>query len=81
MRFLIALFAILLCSCVTDNSSTMRQDAEEAAKGMVFIKHPQSGLCFAYVWQGSIYGGPAIANVPCDKVEHLLYPKCQGGQK
>jgi len=85
MRILFALCATLLCSCVVDNSSSMREDAAEAAKGIVFIKHQQSGLCFAYVWQGGLHGGPAIAAVPCEKVEPLLYPKpekeCQGGQR
>jgi hypothetical protein len=84
MKILIALMVLFLCSCQASNSMVMDKDAEQAERGMVFIKHHQSGLCFAYVWQGGTYGGPAIANVPCEKVENLLGPKpkkCQGGQK
>lgn len=84
MKILIVLMVLFLCSCEVSNSTVMKQDAVQAAQGMVFIKHHQSGLCFAYVWQGGMHGGPALTNVPCEKVENLLGPKpekCQGGQK
>lgn len=84
MKIMFALCATILCSCVVENSLRMREDADAATNGMVFIKHQRSSLCFAYIWQGGNQGGPAIATVPCEKVEHLLYLKpekeCQGGK-
>ena len=29
-------------------------------------------LCYAYLWSGSMNGGPALTSVPCDAVESLL---------
>ena len=30
---------------------------------LIFIRHHESGLCFAFVWLGHANGGPAISEV------------------
>ncbi len=82
MRILMLLAAMLLCSC--DAAEITRGAAAEASASMTFFRHQQSGLCFAFLLYDR---GPALATVPCEKVEHLLPapPKpekeCQGGQR
>jgi hypothetical protein len=33
---------------------------------------PQPAICYAYLWGGSMNGGPALTSVACDAVEQLL---------
>lgn len=39
---------------------------------LLYFKDDRTGLCFAYYWGGMANGGPALAVVPEEKVEHLL---------
>jgi hypothetical protein len=34
-------------------------------KEMLFFKHRETGMCFAYWWGGGGNGGPALTHVPC----------------
>jgi len=49
-------------------------DANLLVKSLTYLRDPRSGLCFAYLFEtrGTYQGGPALANVPCDRVEHLI---------
>jgi len=38
--------------------------ANRVVSGILYIKDPRSGLCFAYYWGGQMNGGPALAAVP-----------------
>ncbi len=51
--------------------------ANDVVENIVYIRDPRSQLCFAYLYQTRgeskwATGGPALANVPCPHVEHLL---------
>ena len=47
---------------------------EQRMSSIRFFKEPESGLCFAYLWVGGADGqgdgGPALSEVPCDKVQN-----------
>lgn len=43
---------------------TQAQRGAEQVRGLVFIRHEASGLCFAYAWTGMANGGGAMALVP-----------------
>lgn len=47
-------------------------EAQSLVNALKFVKHKESGLCFAYAWGGVGNGGPALTEVPCDKVEKLI---------
>jgi hypothetical protein len=49
-------------------------DANLLAKSLTYLRDPRTGLCFAYFFEtrGDHQGGPALANVPCERVEHLI---------
>ena len=42
--------------------------ANEVVSEIQYIKDRRTGLCFAYHWRGSMYGGPALATVPCEAI-------------
>lgn len=50
-----------------------RSKMAQRVNSIRFFKEPESGLCFAYLWVGGSDdqgdGGPALSEVPCDKVE------------
>jgi hypothetical protein len=48
-----------------------------SSSGIYYIRDDRVGLCFAYMWGGGGYGGPGLAEVPCEKVKHLLTPSQQ----
>lgn len=55
----------------------VRTWADEKARGLTYFRDPRSGLCFAYLFERygtfeSTFGGPALAEVDCAKVEKLL---------
>lgn len=57
--------------------ASVRTWADEKAQGLTFFRDPRSGLCFAYLIERfgtfeSTFGGPALAEVDCAKVEQLL---------
>lgn len=53
-------------------------DYEDLAKmGIAYVRDDRVGLCFAYIWGGAYRGGPGLAEVPCEKVRHLLAPSQQ----
>lgn len=41
-------------------------------KEIRYIRDDRTGLCFAYYWGGSYHGGPALTEVPCDRVSKFL---------
>lgn len=45
---------------------------ESIIKNLNYSKDPRTGLCFGYAWVGNYHGGPALTEVPCEKVEQLL---------
>ena len=78
-----ALFALLLGVVSCDLPSGQEQN-EIATTGELaklpplrYFRDPRTDLCFAYFFQRqgggtTAVGGPALASVPCDKVEHVL---------
>ncbi len=42
------------------------------AERIVYFEDRRTGICFAYLWEGGDKGGPALAVVPREQVEHLL---------
>ena len=39
---------------------------------LMYIHDPRTNECFAYVWGGGSYGGPALATVDCGVVHDYL---------
>jgi len=77
-KLIAALFLVLMTlttsGCPPNNFDLRRYESERVnnvIKSMSFFKHPTSGLCFSYFY----LDGPAMAEVPCQKVEHLLVNK------
>ncbi len=72
-HWILFVFVLLLSACnlsIPTEEDLARRKIEDRIESMQFFKEPQSGLCFAYFWQGyAAEGGPALASVPCDKVE------------
>ena len=71
MRVLLVTLALLLlpaCDSIEGNIRRVKDHSDQ----IVFFQHHQSGLCFAYMWEGGTYGGPGLAAIPCEKVEKLL---------
>ncbi len=65
-----ALVFIGVASGCTKNTpeSLARDGKENHCKGnghVVFFQEPDTGLCFAYMWSGDYYGGPAMSEVQC----------------
>ncbi len=84
MKFL-ALIFVLGCSNNPPDKGTKewRDGYVERAAGMTYFRDDRTGLCFAYLlehWSAgeSSWGGPGLAAVPCDKVEHLLANGAEG---
>lgn len=48
-------------------------------RGIAYVRDDRVRLCFAYIWDGdgTTHGGPGLAEVPCEKVKHLLAPSQQ----
>ena len=46
--------------------------AREILSKILYIKDHRTGLCFAYMWDGSMNGGPALTVVPEDKIPAYL---------
>ncbi len=75
MRILLAaLAALALLSCDDNKVPTWSEgDPEVVVKKLKFFRHPQApSLCLGYMWDGGGYGGPALVEVDCAKVAHLL---------
>lgn len=69
------LVLLLASSCKKrEYISVDTNDANTLAKHLTYLRDPRTGLCFAYIFEtrGSHQGGPALAHVPCDRVEHLI---------
>jgi hypothetical protein len=86
MRILLALaMMLMLLSCVNDNMPPTWSEGDPAvvARKLKFFRHPQApDLCIGYMWDGGGgSGGPALMEVDCAKVAHLLLappkPECQ----
>ena len=79
MGTLIILGVILLVSSMVgcDSREEMRRKSrlkttsacKNVVKGLRFVKHKKSGLCFAVIRR---YREGYLAQVPCDKVKELL---------
>ena len=48
------------------------QAVRTRAEKIMYFEDKRTGLCFAYLWEGGDEGGPALALVPREQVEHLL---------
>lgn len=85
-KFLLAFLAVIglyfTARCGVETSRTvdptevraerLRIEANVAGR-LKYVRDPRTGICFAYMWEGCHnQGGPALATVPCDKVEHLM---------
>jgi len=70
--------AAVVCDSATDliKARTPEQDrvaADVLAKiRYVADERALPAICYAYMWGGSMNGGPALTSVPCDAVEQLL---------
>ena len=75
-RFVALTFVLFLANGCKKREyiSVNTDDANLLAKSLTYIRDPRTGLCFAYIFEtrGDHQGGPALANVPCDRVEHLI---------
>jgi prepilin-type N-terminal cleavage/methylation domain-containing protein len=49
-----------------------RQTQDLVIPKIRYIRDDRTGLCFAYIWEGGTHGGPALTEVPCEKVNSLL---------
>lgn len=56
----------------TRNEERAVNEAQSAVNNLRFLRHKESGLCFAHGWEGGPHGGPTLAEVPCEKVEKLI---------
>lgn len=45
---------------------------QEVSRNLIYIRDARTNLCFAYLWQGSAYGGPMLTCVPCDSIPEEL---------
>ncbi len=64
LGLLVSIIALtFLSACMLD-----REAADEAIRRIRYIQDSRTGVCFAYAWIGGIYGGPALATVPCEQV-------------
>lgn len=54
--------------------SVNTNDTNLLVKSLTYLRDPRTGLCFAYFFEtrGDHQGGPALAHVPCERVEHLI---------
>jgi hypothetical protein len=72
----LALAALLLSSACKKREyiSVDTKEANDIAKSLTYLRDPRTGLCFAYIFatRGDHQGGPALANVPCDRVESFI---------
>ena len=63
--------------CTKNTPESLTKDAEknrcEGGGHVVFFQEPDTGLCFAYMWSGDYYGGPAMSEVQCTPavMQHL----------
>jgi hypothetical protein len=76
---LLALIALPLAACSEQDPKTAsRGQAMDIVRHMRFVRHPQAhDLCIGYVYVedgggNTATGGPAMIEVDCAKVEHLL---------
>ena len=80
MKKLFMLLMLFLTGChFTTTEEWIQKHKEHNAsealvvmREMVYVKDNRTGLCFAYYWGNDEDGGPALTNVPCDKVEKFL---------
>ena len=51
----------------------IQEEVREVKNYLAYFKDEQTGICFAVSGFDSVYSGPALATVPCEKVpEELL---------
>jgi len=80
-----AVFGLLAAACdvrspeqqLREKQSNQAQQSQSLIDMMMYFKdtRPDPPVCYAYFWQGVGHGGPALATVPCQAVEHLLVNK------
>lgn len=83
--FLSSLAAIVLLITVTATTgcNSPKEMSESSVKyvlekeSLVYFKDSRTKLCFAYMWSGDGFGGPAMTHVPCtEEVEnHVEAPE------
>lgn len=77
--------AAALAACKKDERTEEQRGKDEAAEALgivrrlTFVRHPAAEhLCIGYVFVrhgagNAAYGGPAMLEVDCDKVRHLIF--------
>lgn len=68
---IMCLLLILIEGC-SEESNSCANYYEFCTSRIHYYKDNRTNLCFAYWWGGNLHGGPALTNVPCEQVEHLL---------
>ena len=79
---LLIMSAVVFAAC-DDRGPAEREAARQANRletsagllnSMFYFRddRAQPAICYAYLWKGQSHGGPALATVPCEAVEHLL---------
>jgi len=51
-----------------ERAQWLQSNANKVIGDIQYIKDPRTGLCFAYYWGDTNFGGPALATVPCEAV-------------
>lgn len=77
---LLFLFLIGIVGCNDDEHSphgwggdiSPQLEVKDIQKKMFYFQDKSTGLCYAFYWGGTSYGGPAMTLVPRDKVEKFL---------
>ncbi len=54
--------------------ASARYEALQATSKIHYVKDQRTNppQCFAYFWGGGMYGGPALATVPCESIPDSL---------
>jgi hypothetical protein len=60
------------CDSGINNGDKSSAQNGEMQNMMFYFKDKRVDICYAYLWRGGVYGGPAMTAVPCEKVQHLL---------
>jgi hypothetical protein len=73
MRYLLPLL-FLLAGCAKPHPASAPNSVfgTSCLETLSYFQDPNTDLCFAYCYQGSSYGGPALAHVPCHAVRDAV---------
>lgn len=71
-KIYLILISLLILSC---DEKLGTNQASARPNDIVYFIDRRTDLCFAYMWGGDYHGGPALSNVPCEKVQKFLKEK------